>query len=78
MPRVLTEEHKAALAAGRTRAAEERAAKRKEQFDAFARWSERDARLYRAWQRGDLTYEEYRERKIPMPPIPVSSEEAAA
>jgi hypothetical protein len=77
MPRVLTEEHKAAMAAGRTRKAEERAAARKAQFEAFAKWSERDAQIYRAYQRGDLTYEEYRERKIPMPPIPTSSEEEA-
>jgi hypothetical protein len=78
MPRTLSEEHKAALAAGRKRAAEERKQQRESMFERFSAWSERDAKLYRAWQRGDLTYEEYRERKVPMPPIPTSTEEEAA
>jgi hypothetical protein len=71
MPRVLSDEHKAALAAGRERrAAERRAVKDAERLN-FKAWTVRDADRWLQYKRGYITRDEWLQagREDPMPSL---------
>ena len=79
MPRTLSDEHKAALAAGRQRRADARRAEREAIRATFKAWTERDAQRWLNFKNGFITREERiaAEREDPMPALYGEAEDAA-
>ena len=78
MPRTLSDDHKAALAAGRQRRAEARRAAAAQRRIIFKEWTVRDADRWADYQRGYITRDEWlaAQREDPMPALYEDEEES--